>query len=119
MQDSSNHVPQDWRGPGFGFPRITASIHRPPHCPVNHLLFVTISLRSALFLFRMSRFGLMEAPRLSAPLQCASNYGGKAVEAAASNMWFYLEQVKQCKKIDPSFIAFQRSGESGAKSRKD
>lgn len=22
-------------------------------------------------------------------------------------MWFYLEQVKQCKKIDPSFTAFQ------------
>lgn len=53
------------------------------------------------------------------PPQYASHYGRKIAETVPRNMWFYLEQVKQCKKIDPSFIAFQGSGESNVKSWKD
>lgn len=32
-------------------------------------------------------------------------------EAVPCGMWFRLEQVKQCWKIDPSSAAFQRTGE--------
>lgn len=40
----------------------------------------------------------------------------KSSEALPRDMWFRLEQVKQCRKIYPSSVAFQRLGKSGIKS---
>ena len=37
-------------------------------------------------------------------------------EAVLCSMWFHLEQVKQCRKIDPSSVAFQRPVRNSAKS---
>lgn len=37
-------------------------------------------------------------------------------EAVLRSMWFHLEQVKQCRKIDPSSVAFQRPVRNSAKS---
>lgn len=37
-------------------------------------------------------------------------------EAVLCSMWFHLEQVKQCRKIDPSSVAFQRPVRISAKS---
>lgn len=37
-------------------------------------------------------------------------------EAVLCSMWFRLEQVKQCRKIDPSSVAFQRPVRNSAKS---
>lgn len=38
-------------------------------------------------------------------------------EAVPSNMWFRLEQVKQCRKVDPSSVAFQGPVRSSSKSQ--
>jgi len=38
-------------------------------------------------------------------------------EAVLCSMWFHLEQVKQCRKIDPSSVAFQRPVRNSAKSK--
>lgn len=40
----------------------------------------------------------------------------KSSEALPRDMWFRLEQVKRCRKIYPSSVAFQRSGKIGIKS---
>lgn len=37
-------------------------------------------------------------------------------EAVLCCMWFHLEQVKQCRKIDPSSVAFQRPVRNSTKS---
>lgn len=37
-------------------------------------------------------------------------------EAVLDSMWFHLEQVKQCRKIDPSSVAFQRPVRNSPKS---
>lgn len=37
-------------------------------------------------------------------------------EAVLCRMWFHLEQVKQCRKIDPSSVAFQTPVRNSAKS---
>lgn len=37
-------------------------------------------------------------------------------EAVLYSMWFHLEQVKQCRKIDPSSVAFQRPVRNSTKS---
>lgn len=37
-------------------------------------------------------------------------------KAVLDSMWFHLEQVKQCRKIDPSSVAFQRPVRSSPKS---
>lgn len=39
-------------------------------------------------------------------------------KAVLASMWFRLEQVKQCRKIDPSSVAFQRPARNGPKSRR-
>lgn len=38
-------------------------------------------------------------------------------ETVLHNMWFHLEQVKQCRKVDPSSVAFQRSVRKNSKSQ--
>lgn len=37
-------------------------------------------------------------------------------KAVLDSMWFHLEQVKQCRKIDPSSVAFQRPVRNSPKS---
>lgn len=37
-------------------------------------------------------------------------------EAVLCSMWFHLEQVKQCRKIDPSSVAFRRPVRNSTKS---